>query len=381
MKVCHVLASSSPHWGGPPIVVRRLARAMAPFGVTSTIVALRGFGEEAPLNHDTHWIVRYGINAPKVALAASPRVPFELAQAIRSSDLAHIHEPWHFAQAGAAITCAILEVPYVFSPHGAFEPWCMNQHRVAKKLAWHMYQKQILLRSSGIHVMSDSEGATIRGSGIHTPIRVIANGVETERTNEAVFQIGDDDRALTESCKPYILFLGRLDHKKGLITLAKAFTLVAAVRPDMTLLVAGPDRNGVWLNVERVLREHSLETRAKYLGFVTDAYKSNLFANAEVFVLPSKAEGVSTAVIEALSHGLPVVISEACNLPEVADWHAGLVVPPDAPTIASAILEILSSSENRKSMGASARRLAEEKFSLRTTARQMIEFYEEALRS
>ena len=112
-----------------------------------------------------------------------------------------------------------------------------------------------------------------------------------------------------------------------------------------------------------------------FTGALVGNDKLAALACADVFVLPSYAEGFSNAVLEALAAGLPVVISEHCNFPEVAECGAGHVVRNDVREIADAVSTFLGDEHRREEASRNGSRLVEERYSWSTVAEAFAELY------
>lgn len=121
------------------------------------------------------------------------------------------------------------------------------------------------------------------------------------------------------------------------------------------LLFAGPDY-GAKAHVENVVRRAGLSNRVVFAGTIDGPTKAAALAAADVFALPSYSEGFSSSVLEALAAGVPVVISEPCAFPGVVDEVAGLVVPIEERSVASAVESLLSDRELREAMGERGKR-------------------------
>ena len=110
-------------------------------------------------------------------------------------------------------------------------------------------------------------------------------------------------------------------------------------------------------------------------GFVTGVAKDSAFSAADLFALPSYTEGFSIAVLEAMAHGLPVVLTPQCNFPEAAEAGASLEVVPEAGPLAEALAQLMVSPEKARQMGIRGRALVEEKYSWDTVAAQLLDAY------
>jgi glycosyltransferase involved in cell wall biosynthesis len=107
--------------------------------------------------------------------------------------------------------------------------------------------------------------------------------------------------------------------------------------------------------------------------------KWDLLRDAAVFCLPSRQEGFSVGVTEALATGTPCVITEACNFPEVATEGCGAVVPLDADALARGLLDVLRDPEEARAMGRRGRALVLERYTWPRIAEQMLALYAEVL--
>lgn len=156
---------------------------------------------------------------------------------------------------------------------------------------------------------------------------------------------------------PRVLFLGRLGEQKRVDLLLEAMALVRRRLPRAELDVAG---DGPLLQALQVQAERlGLRRAARFLGRVEDVRP--LFAAAHALALPSRVEGMSNAILEAMASGVPVVATRVAGTSElVGDEVEGLLVPPDdAEALAAALLRVLESPELSGALGAAGRRRVE----------------------
>jgi glycosyltransferase involved in cell wall biosynthesis len=198
---------------------------------------------------------------------------------------------------------------------------------------------------------------------------VIPNGVNLEDFSQLPPVI---DRGLTANL--YVLFLSRLHYKKGLDVLAEAFRIVVEGGSEAHLVVAGPD-DGAKADFERRIEAAGLTNRVHLPGPIYGPQKLATLAEAACFVLPSRQEGFSVAILEALACGTPAIISTECHFPEVAEVGAGDVVPLDASAIAAALGRVLGDEDLRKRMSKAGRELVAARFTWPRIAEQSIETY------
>jgi glycosyltransferase involved in cell wall biosynthesis len=121
-----------------------------------------------------------------------------------------------------------------------------------------------------------------------------------------------------------------------------------------------------------MIKEFGVTDKVIFTGPVYGAIKVRLLKEADAFVLTSYSEGQPMAVIEALGCGVPVLITTPCNVPEVAEAGAGLVVPPSLEAIVPALTDIMNEDRLRADMGKRARNLAESHFTWEKVAQQTL---------
>lgn len=175
----------------------------------------------------------------------------------------------------------------------------------------------------------------------------------------------------------YILSVGTLEPRKNIISLLKAFVKVHRKIKDMKLVLVGSKG---WLYEEVFTKVNNMEIRDNivYTGYVEQQHMSVLYSGAEVFVYPSIYEGFGLPPLEAMSCGVPVVVSNTSSLPEVVGGAGAYCNPHDIDSISGAILSILNSDEIRKDLIYKGLKQCE-KFSWEKTADNVIDLYRQIL--
>jgi glycosyltransferase involved in cell wall biosynthesis len=141
--------------------------------------------------------------------------------------------------------------------------------------------------------------------------------------------------------KKIVLFLGTIEPRKNILNIIKAFRDIEDRIKEYTLVVAGAPG---WKNKEAfdLINDPSVSNRIKYIGYVRDEDKANLFLSASVFVYPSFYEGFGFPVIEAMASGTPVITSNRSSLAEITEGAALLVNPNRTSDISNAILRLIN---------------------------------------
>jgi glycosyltransferase involved in cell wall biosynthesis len=174
-----------------------------------------------------------------------------------------------------------------------------------------------------------------------------------------------------------LLFLSRLDPKKNVEGLLRAFSLLANEWPDLRLVIAGDGEAGYVARLKKLAAELGLADRVVWLGHIEDEQKAAALAAAQVFVLPSFSENFGISAAEALMAGLPCVLGKGVAIAdEVTNAGAGLAVDPTPGSIAQGLKAVLSDDTLRASMAMKAAELAREKYSVDAMGLGLVRLYE-----
>lgn len=173
---------------------------------------------------------------------------------------------------------------------------------------------------------------------------------------------------------PYILFVGTLEPRKNLHRLLEAFAkLVREGSISENLVVAGGTGWGN-VNLALLVKDLDIEHRVCLKGYVDDAQLRQLYAGARCLVLPSLYEGFGLPVLEAMQFGVPVVVSDAGSLPEIAGSAGLLVDPMSVESIAGALELLMTNSELHSQLSARSKVRSAE-YSWQTAAPQMVDLF------
>jgi glycosyltransferase involved in cell wall biosynthesis len=202
---------------------------------------------------------------------------------------------------------------------------------------------------------------------------VIPSGVDTERFRPTADRSEAKARLGLGVTRPLIGTVGRLEPRKGTATLLEALAVLRAAGHDAGLAVVGdgPLRSELVASAERL----GIAPHFSMLGDRSDVCE--ILAALDLFVLPSRTEGMSNALLEAMAMELPVVATAVGGTPEViADGRTGLLVPSDdAPAMAGAIARLLEDAALATRLGGAARQTVEERYDARSMVRRLEAVY------
>jgi glycosyltransferase involved in cell wall biosynthesis len=356
LRVLHV---SQPTTGGVAVCVRELARAGVEAGLDVTI-ACPGDGELSG------WAADVGARWHRIDLERAPR-PGDLLRAVRmrpllrSADVVHLHS----SKAGALGRLAIRSMRgdrpgSVFTPHGW--SWQVGGRLAA---AYRSFERLAAPWSDVIVAVSDDTGRLGQEvlGGRARDLRVIPNGVDTARFTP-------DGPAAARGPDPLIVCVGRLSEAKGQDVLIEAMAAMRTPGVRVRLVGIGEDEAALRAQAEQL----QLADRVELAG--SDPAPERQYRAADVVCVPSRWDGLSLVLLEAMAAGAAIV---ATRVPGVtALGRSGVIVSPQDPVgLAGALDEVLADGALRSRMGAAARRVAVEQFDLTMTAERSVSLWRE----
>jgi len=311
------------------------------------------------------------------ALGYSPQLRCALNQEVRSSDIIHAHGLWMYPGVLAAALSRGKGCKRVLSPHGMLEPWALQRSAIKKRLAGWCFERRNLQTAECLHALCAREAQHFRNYGLRNPIAIIPNGVNlnglpADQENEPVLREYPElkDRKI-------ILFLSRVHPKKGLPDLFHAWAKARPRQNNWALMVVGPDELGHESELRTMADDLAISQDIIFAGPAYGERKRSLLSAANGFVLPSHSEGFSMAVLEAAAAGLPILLTEECNFPELAAAGAAIEVPAGLNGVTEGLSRFMKLTDSeREQMGSSGLKLVKQSYAWSTIARQMMEVYD-----
>jgi len=381
VRILHVIPSLAARDGGPAKAALEMCRELRRRDVETEIYTTDAEGEgrlEVPLGRP---VELRGIKVTYFPISGGHYYKYSAAMAaalktkIPRCDVVHINSLYQFPSTIAAYYCRKYGVPYILRPHGTLDPYLYRRHPLRKRLYEALIERRNLAAAAAVHFTSAEEMRLAKVSGLDFYGVVVPLGVEIDEAAAAAATTADALWPRLAGNK-VVLFLSRVNFKKGLDVLAQAFGELHRARRDSHLVVAGPDSEGYAAQMRKWLVAEGALEATTFTGMVEGERKAALLRRADLFVLPSYTENFGIAVVEAMAAGLPVVISNKVNIwREVDGAQAGLVVNPKAREVAEATLTLLKNPAMAKGMGERGRTLAQERFSWRSAGDKLLELY------
>lgn len=379
-----MIPSVSLKHGGPSYAIRSYAQALQDVGVDVTVATTDDDGAGTRLKVPLG--VPISVKGVRYLYFRRNIVPYKFSFSLRrwlrgnveSFDVVHIHAVFSFASTVAAKACRRARVPYVVRPLGVLNRWGLQNRRAfLKRLSLRLLEIPLLRRAAALHFTAEAEAeeasqvipefSRIRRAIIPVPVESIAH-----ETGTAAFQ----DMFPEAANRKIILYLSRIDPKKGIELLLEAFASAIESDPRLVLVIAGAGEAGYVQSLRDHVSRLGLNERVLWTGQLEGDRKHAAFAAAALFILVSASENFGIAPAEALAAGIPTIVSEEVAISaDVRRYGAGLVVARDAARVAAAILTLLADKEVASQMGANARRLVEENYSLEQIGRALADLY------
>ncbi len=326
MKILHVLRSIDPRSGGTYEGVRTLAASQLALGCTLETVALDAPGLEHAMPGPVHLL-----GPCAGTYGRCPALDRWLADNLARFSVVLVHGLWQYHGFAARRACRRAGVPYAVFPHGMLDPWFKRTYplkHLKKWLYWPWGEYRVLRDAARVLFTAEEERLASRRSFwlYRAHEQVVGFGTAPPPDEADLQRAAFLARFPQLAGQRLLLFLGRINPKKGCDLLMRAFRDHGG---PLTLVMAGPDPDELRSGLEALAGPAA--ARITWAGMLSGAEKWGAFRCAEAFILPSHQENFGVAVAEALACGLPVLISNRVNIwREIIDDGAGLVADDDA---------------------------------------------------
>lgn len=379
MKIIHILEDFTREGGGIPVMVASQIRWQASIGWD--VVLLQTAEEHLPVPEGVHVVTcrpaKWGtiwrwsphLNTSIRNILTGPKV------------IIHIHGVWTAPQYLAVRYARKLSVPCIVSPHGQLMPALASSAGGStslwkKRLYRTLIANNLLRSATALHAITNVEADIIRLTCQKNRIEVIPHPIDVKAFDREVLSI--PAREKTEK-KRTILFLGRLDYRKGIELLIRAF---AKANPPESwqLVIAGPDDHpGYRQKISKLIQSMGCRDRIAFLDPVYGRKKWRQYLNADLFCLPSSSEVMGLVNMEASLCNLPVLTTPQAGLD---GWQeaGGMLIDTNLDDWVKALKKATSwSDEERQNRGAQLKNWVCQRYNSERIQCRWIETYESLL--
>jgi glycosyltransferase involved in cell wall biosynthesis len=345
--VVHVVERIDDRYGGPAKSIPYTAHISSNMSLKHIIIS--GCYEMSENNSACNSLgidyYKYKILGPN-KLAFSPRAFSQIFYLIsrREDTIIHLHNSWNAFPFFIWLLSFFYNFKIIISSRGAFFDWSLLQGKYRKKLAWIIFQKNLLKKSDVVHVTSRDEENALKSLGIFGNIKMIPNGVplknkvNSEIKRSISYQLGVIK----------ILFVSRIHPKKGLEILLRAL-MSPKISYKIELNIAGDFVSKSYESkIKNIIDGFNDNISVNLLGHVDDKITSELYINSDIFILPSHTENFGIVIAEALSHGLPVITTIHTPWSEIEKFSAGYIIECNSDQLIVALNKFYNTDQTKR---------------------------------
>lgn len=363
MRILSVATLISPHgeYGGPVRVAVNQARALMARGHEVTLAAAtRGFGDEVPVDIEgvpVHLAPAVTL-LPRTGFAGvgSPKLWSWARGHVADFDVVHVHAARDLVTLPIAAIARRHGVPYVLQTHGMID---QSSNPLARPLDAALTRRVLRDAHRVFHLTELERLSLVAVGGDGLRLEELPNGVPMS-----------DIAPATGS--PRVLYLARLAPRKRPGVFVSAAEALAREFPDAAFRLVGPDEgegDRIGMATERA---RSAGVDIEWEGPLAPEMTTKRMAEATVYVLPSIDEPYPMSVLEAMSVGLPVIVTETCGLaPVVRQASAGLVVDHSTDALIDAMRRLLAEPVAAVAMGQSGRDFVRDRLGMAAIAERL----------
>lgn len=391
MNILHVTLGFYPAtaWGGPVKIVHRNGRELVRRGHRVTVYCTNLLDKKQKINPGTSEACTFErwVDGMRVVYFNTwrlpwwpgtlgpvwlPDLPVYLRNEIGSYDIVHVNSYRNLMNLPVVRAVRQAEVPLVVQPHGAM-PVIINSFLV-KRVYDRLLGGVELGGLDALIALQESERQQAMGRGVpEERITIIPNGLDLSELTEIPETGTFRRRYNVPADRSLILFLGRINKKKGTDMLVEAFRRVNGL--DAYLAIVGPD-DGQLEEVRRLIVRYRLEDSVLLTGLLPGAEAMAAYRDADLFVLPCRADTFPTTIMEACLTGTPMVITDRCEIAHLVKDRVADVVPFDPSAFAEAMRRLLTDRERYRTYRENCPRVMAQEFSLRAVVDRLEGLYQ-----
>ena len=363
MKILHCIPSVLRTSAGPSYSVLRLCDYLS---LNNDVSLISSDEVSEKFRHD--FIKTFPTNLGLKKLGVSLKMQKWIANNLKNHnfDIVHSHSLWMMQNIYPSWESKKNGIPVVISPRGTLSTEAFKSGSIMKSLFWPLIQKPVLRDSTIFHATSNQEKNDIRELGFKQPIAIVPNGIDLPEIKENK----KDNKTMKK-----LLFLGRIHPIKGIDNLLIAWQEIQNIHQNWTLEIVGPDNYNYLSELNRITKKLKLK-RVIFSKEIHGEEKNKKYQSANLFILPSHSENFGVSVAEALSNGIPCIVSKGAPWKILDEKKAGWWIDNSVEMITKNLINILSiSTSELESMGLNGKNLVSEEFNWNKVSAMMTEVY------
>ena len=288
-------------------------------------------------------------------------------------DLMYTYSNWTYPFVPCCRAAHRAAVPYVVSPRTSFMREAWKGKQLKKRTYHYLVERQWINKASALHYTSSLEARESEWLGLRPQHFIVPNPVDQTEFIHLPSRGGFRATRGISDGEKIVLYLGRIEPRKGLDLTLAAFAQSAFCKVRGYLILAGPDEENYGAFLKQMAAKLGIGDRVLFTGYLDAETRLKVLVDADLFVLTSYSENFGVAVVEALAAGLPVILSDMVGIAEdLRKEQAGIVVPLSVEEIARKMSEVLNSEELRRDLSSKGIRIARERYSPMEVADNML---------
>jgi glycosyltransferase involved in cell wall biosynthesis len=374
VKILFITPSYKPAfvYGGPTMSVSQLCQALVEIGENVTVYTTTANGKEelkvepGALQLVAGVPVIYFRRITKDHSHFSPALLWRVFMDCKKFDVVHVQSWWNLVAILGVFICWIRGVRPVLSPRGMLSDYSFGHKNSGAKLLFHKVVGKFLLSKTVLHATSLMEDRECKSILPQWTSFVLPNFVNIVANNAIIFP--NKDLAVFK-----IGFLSRIDRKKGLELLLEA---LSGIEVPFELSVAGSGEASYLEELKALCVKLKIQSRIRWVGWLEGDEKFAFLRSIDLFVLTSLNENFANVVVEALSSGTPVLLSDHVGLADfVKKEEIGWVAALTVSDIRQAILNAVHADKQRLEIKSRGPKIALHHFTGNFLARKYSDHY------
>lgn len=368
IKVLRVIHSLNPRVGGPPEGIIQSSPILSKYGIETTVICLDN-PKSKWLNNKPFKVIALGKGFLNYGFQFG--LVSKISNIASNYDLIIIHGLWQYHSLATFLAIRKLKRKYFILTHGMLDPWFQKKYplkHLKKKLYWNLVESRIIKGSEAVFFTSKKEELVSRAwfKNLEAKKEIINYGIAKPPQKKEKLKKIFSKRFPILNDKKIILFLSRVDNKKGIDLLIEAFGEIHENHPKLFLVIAGPysQNNKLVFRLKKIIKKYNIENKVIFTGMLEGDMKWGAYYSSAFYCLPSHSENFGIVVAEALGCGGLIGISNKVNIyEEIEKAKAGLIFNDTKDGTVKVLKEWLKlNKEEKLTIRKNARLLFEKKY-------------------
>ena len=386
----HVINSLDTKYGGPPIAITNLAISQKANGHKVSIVST--YISEKELNtvkNEFSYLKEKGIEIIQFKAKTFYRISFKLIMFFlknKRNNIYYFHGLYRFPTTFGPWICRLKNFNYVIRIHGSLDPYLFNKATkgkgflVLKKLSEFFFDIPNIQKAVWIHLTSKNELKKLPKSFSKSSTKlVIPNGIS--EPNYTKF-INIREKYNIKINQKILLYLGRINNKKGIDILLNSFSLVHKQVKNITLLIVGPDNDNYKKELNKIFSKLNEKVKSQVIfdSQIPRKYIKSYYSQSDLTIFPSRTENFGMTVIESIYYGTPALISKNIDIFDDLDSYkvVGLIKYLKSKNVYKDIIKTMNNKKLSAEVKSNGKEIIKNLYSWNSIS-EMIEKYSDKL--